>query len=287
MQENTFNLVSAWQLLQKQWKTIALFVAITVAAATITVFCVPQYFRSKALIVPASTVLADKARLFNTNIQSLYSYFGNGDDMDRIYGVGAMDTTYKTLVDSFALVNYYGLEGNDVAVLKAKAVLKLQKDLVVQKTENGQLEIIAWTKNKQLSADLVNTMVQIIQQREGDIWQKVYQRSLSTLETSAKKMELEYEQLGDSLTKTKPPVHDLLAAKMEILLEQVKTFRKTANEYKLALSSPADVLFVMEHAVPAARAERPDKRAVILAAFIIGTVFSCLLVLLRNRKNIA
>ena len=78
--QNSLNLVTLNAALQKQWKIIIGFVIITGMVTAVTVFLVPQYYRSSATIVSANPLLADKARLFNTNIQSLYSYFGNGDD---------------------------------------------------------------------------------------------------------------------------------------------------------------------------------------------------------------
>jgi len=109
MQTSSFNLVQTVALLQKRWKTILFFVLATVAVASVTVFLVPQYFRSSAIIVSANPALADKARLFNSNIQNLYSYFGSGDDLDRIYGIADMDITYKKLVDEFSLINITSL----------------------------------------------------------------------------------------------------------------------------------------------------------------------------------
>ncbi len=286
MQNHPFNLIAAAALLQKQWRTIALFVLIVVVAASVTVFCVAPNFRSKAILIPGNTMLADKARLFNPNIQSLNSYFGNGDDIDRIYSIAAMDTTYKTLVDEFALTAYYELTNDSLPILRRKAVLLLRKDLSAQKTENGQVQITAWTKNRQLSADLVNRMVAIVQQREADIWRNNYAKSLSGLESSLSAMEDQYKRLGDSIAQSKPPIHDLLETKMQILLEQIKEYRKTADEFKLAIESQPAVLYIMESAVPAAKAERPDKPAIILAAFILSLLFSSLLILLGNRKSI-
>ena len=287
MQNSPFNLIAAAAILQKKWKTIAVFIAVTLAAATVTLFCVPPYFCSKAILIPANTVLADKARLFNNQIQNLNSYFGNGDDIDRIYSIAVMDTTYQSMVDEFAMIGYYQLKDDSLPILRRKAVLRLRKDLSVQKTENDQVQIIAWTKDKQLSASLVNRMVDIIQQREADIWRNSYTRSSDALENAVTAMEGQYKQLADSLTASKPPIHDLLTLKMQTLLDQVKEYRKTADEFKLAIQSQPAVLYVMEKAVPAAKAERPDKPAVLLAAFILALLFGSLLVLINNRNNVA
>ena len=285
MQTSSFNLVETAALLQKRWKTIGFFVSLSIIAATVTVFLVPQYFRSSATIVPANPVLADKARLFNANIQGLYSYYGSGDDLDRIYGIADMDTTYKKLVDEFSLVTYYKPDGSSLPLQRRKAVLHLREDLNFQKTEEGQLQIIAWTKDRELSARIVNRMIVIIQEMAAGVWQKNYDQSFQKLKTSVGAMEQDYQQLSDSLPMLTGSSRELAVAKLQTLLEQVKQYRKTADEFKLATETHPAVLYVMETAVPAAKAERPDKTNSILAAMIAGFIFSCILILVNDRNQ--
>ena len=285
--QNSLNLVTLNAALQKQWKIIIGFVIITGMVTAVTVFLVPQYYRSSATIVSANPLLADKARLFNTNIQSLYSYFGNGDDLDRIYGIADLDTTYKALVDEFSLVNYYQLANVSLPVLRRKAVLLLRKDLSLQKTEQAQLSIIAWTKDKQLSSKLVNRMVAILQETESGVWKKNYSRSIASLLNAVDSMEKEYALFADRIASANTVQRDLISSRMQTLLEQIKQYHKAADECKLALENHTDVLYVLESAVPAAKSERPDKPAIILISMLIAFVFSCFLVLVNDRKNIA
>ncbi len=285
MANDSFNLVDTVAVLQKRWKTILWFVVATVVAATIAVFVVPQYYKSTSLLVSANPALADKARMFNNQIQGLYSYFGSGDDLDRINGVADMDTTYKQLVDEFALIDYYKLKDDSLPLLRRNAVLHLRKDLTLQKTEQAQLKIICWTKDKELSAKLVNRMVAIIQETETAIWQKNYQQSLEQLNSCVANMEQQYQVLSDSVSKTSGGKHELGMAKLQTLLEQIKQYRKTADEFSLAAATRPAAFYVMETATPTAKADRPDKLGIILASMIVGFVFSCLLVLVSDRNN--
>ena len=286
MQNSSFNLVQTTTTLQKQWITIFLFVLASGVAATVTVFVVTPYYQSTAIVVSANPVLADKARLFNTNIQNLYSYFGSGDDLDRINGVAEMDAGYEKLVDEFSLVTYYNLSDDSLPVLKHKAVMRLRKDLYFRKTEQGQLKIIAWTKDKQLSANLVNRMTAIIHETEAGIWLQNYHRSLEKLKASVAAKESEYKLLGDSLSKIDKDAQPLVIAHMQTLTEQINQYRKTADEFSVAADNPPAVLYVMEAGTPAAKAERPDKLGIILAACLAGFIFSSLLILVNDRKNI-
>ena len=287
MQTSSFNLLQTTAILQKKWRTIFLFVLLSAVAAAVTVFVVPPYFRSTAIVVSANPVLADKARFFNSNIQNLYSYFGSGDDLDRINGVADMDASYEKLVDEFSLVGYYHLADDSLPVLKRKAAKCLRKDLYCQKTEQNQLKIIAWTKDKELSAKLVNRMVAIIEETETGVWQKNYHQSLEKLNASVASMENDYRMMSDSIASMNGGKRELAVTQMQTLLEQIKQYRKTADEYKLATQTPPAVLYVMEAASPAAKAERPDKLGIILAACLAGFLFGCLLVLVNDRKNMA
>lgn len=284
MTRSVFNLEDAVTTIRQRWKTILLFVVASGLAATITVFLVPRYYRSIALIVSANTVLADKGRLFNDHIQNLYSYFGSGDDLDRIYGVGDLDTTYKKLVDEFAMADYYRLDNDSLNIRRQKAVKLLRKDLAFQKTENGQLQIFAWTKNRQLSAQLVNRMIGLIEETEAGIWEKNYQASVDELTASLGSMEKEYRLLSDSLTHADKISGSLLMLRLQTLSDQLKEYQKKAGEFKLAAKAAPAVLYVLQAASPAAKAERPDKPAIILAACFAGFVFICLWLLIVYRK---
>jgi uncharacterized protein involved in exopolysaccharide biosynthesis len=285
--QTSFNLVQAGALLQQRWKPIVAGTLLAGIVAAATVFIIPQYFRSSATIVSANPALADKARLFNNNIQGLYSYFGSGDDLDRITGIADMDTTYKKLVDEFALISYYKLKGDDLPLLRRKAVLHLRDDLSFQRTEQGQLKIIAWTKKKELSANIVNRMVAIISEIETGIWDANYTQVLSNLNSSISDMEQQYRKISDSLSSMNGGDRELASVQMQTLLEQLKQYRKSADEFKLATQTKPAVLYVLESGVPAAKAERPNKLNNLLAALLLGFVFSCLLVLVSDRKTAA
>ncbi|MES2328269.1 MAG: Wzz/FepE/Etk N-terminal domain-containing protein [Bacteroidota bacterium] len=287
MQSSSFDLVQTTAVLKNRWRTILLFVVAAAIISTITVFLVPRYFRSTATVVSANPALADKARLFNSNVQILYSYFGTGDDLDRIYGIADMGGTYAKLVDEFSLIDYYQLKNDSVSILKSKAAKCLRKDIHLEKTEQNQLQIIAWTKNKQLSADLVNRMVAIIQETEMDVWQKNYRHSQDELNSSIASLEKEYQSLSDSVSTMRSGKQQLAVAQMQTIAEQIRQYRKTADEFRLASQTPPAALYVMEAASPAAYAERPDKPIIILTSCLVAFIFSSLLVLVNDRKTMA
>ncbi len=272
------------QVLQKHTRFILLFTLFAMLVAFVTVLLVPKYFRSGARIIAANPQLTDKSRLFNENIQGLYSYFGSGDDLDRIIGVADMDTTYYQLVDQFNLIDYYGLHNDSMPLLRRKAILKLKKDISFQRTEQGQMRVLCWTKDKKLSADIVNAMIAIVQQKLASIWLSNYQTATDQLNASITHHEQQYASLNDSISKASHAQQVLLQKHMETLLEELSRYRKTAASFQLMGETVPPALYILEPAVPSAKAERPDKLNTVLISGLAGFLFSILFLLLKDRR---
>lgn len=276
MNQTGINVPMVIAVLRSQWKfilTISFFAALI---ATIVVLIVPRQYRSSATLVAANPILADKGNLFNDHIQHLYSYYGNGDDLDRIRGIAVLDTNLKRLVDEFALVPYYKLSGKDSFLLRSKAVKKLQNDLVIFRTEEGQLKIAVWTRDRILSAQLVNRLLEFIETTAEKIWKDNYERNRKELTQSIYNTELEYQHLYDSLTRSNSKQYNLLQIHMQTLLDQLKKYRSAAEQFKVAEQTAPPVMYVLEQAVPAARSERPKRTLVVLSAALAGCCFSIL-----------
>lgn len=285
MESSSFNLLRTALVLQRRWKTILVFMIVCAAVATVTVFVVPRCFRSTATLVPGNSALADKGRLFNENIKDLYSYFGNGNDLDRILGIANRQATFTQLVDEFSLIDYYKMKGDSLPVLRKKAAVRLEKDISIKKTEEGEIKIVSWTKDKHLSANLINRMIAIIGQTGKDIFEKNYQDQVKQLDSSLAGLQQEYISLQNGMQSN--PNQQLAVLKQQQLQERIQNFSRIKDEFKLAAKSLPPVLYVTEPALPAAFGERPDRPAVIIAATLLAFVFGCIVVLINDRKTTA
>lgn len=282
MDASSFTLARTSAVLLQRWKTLLAFVVACVLVATITVFVVPPYFKSAATVVPGNAALADKGRIFNPNLRDLYSYFGTGDDLDRILGLADRDVSYLRLVDEFGLVNYFGLSGDSTNVLRKKASKCLRKTITVQKTEQGEVKITAWTKDKQLSAHLVNRMISVVEEAGRQIFQHNYNEQIKQFDSSLSLLQHEYIAAEDSARKSAHP--QLAQLRLQQLQERMQSYSRIADEFRLASTSLPALLYVTEPAVPAAYAERPDKPAIIIAAALLGLLFGCVVLLVNDRK---
>jgi hypothetical protein len=292
MQINSFNLQSTVQLIQIKWKQLLLFVMASLLVASITIFLVPKQYNSSSILVSANPILADKAHILNPNIQNLYSVFGSGDDLERIIGIASMDTVYKQLVDEFHLVSYYQLTGSDTNrvtlnqnLLRRKAALELKDDINIQKTELAQIKISIWTKDADLSAKILNRMVEITRLKEENIWKSGYEKMLLNFNRSIDSLNKVYEVISNNIKVEKEKASPLDYVTSNSLYEQINAQQKAAGEIKLAIDNNAPAFFVLETAVPAAKSEKPNIPEVLILTAIVSLVFGAMVLLIYNRED--
>ena len=286
MNSTPFNLIDVITVLQKRWGSISIFVIISLAVTGMALLVVPKYYRSTAVVVPASPVLADKARLFNSSIQSLYSFFGNGEDIETLMGFAKSDTVYYALVDEFKLIEYYEVKGENDNIKRKRAIKLLKKDIELSKTEFNQLKVVVCTKDKQLSATMANRVIDIIQETEQNMWKQVYQKSLNKLNESITDLKNQYKEIADSISTDKKSFkNEMLESQHQSILEQLKQYQRSASELKLAIASTPPALYIVEKAFPSASADKPVISTVVFSVLLISAVFGIIAALVYDRKQ--
>jgi len=285
MKVDSFNLQSTILVLSNKWKQLLLFILASIVVAAISLFLVPKQYKSASILVSANPVLADKAHLSNPQIQTLYSVFGSGDDLERIYGIASMDTVYKQLVDEFNLVDYYELKGSDPKQLRRKAMLELKDDISIQKTDLAQLKISIFTKSPELSANIINRLVAIVKNKEEAIWRDGNEKLLGNINRSIDSLQKAYVVLYSKYQGLKIEKLELDILKMNSYLEKIQTQEKIAGEIKLAIENNAPAMYVLETAVPAAKFEKPNIPEVLLLTALISFVFGTMALLVYHRED--
>jgi len=285
MQSTTFNLIDIISVLQNKWKSIVAFVIASLVIACAILFWIPKQYQSQAILVPGNPVLADKSRLFGTNIQSLYSILGNSDDVETIAGIISLDTLLYRVVDDCKLVEYYKIKGNSFAETRKATIKKLKKDLVIQKQEDRQLKIKMLTKNAELSAAIVNKAITIANEILQKIRKENYQKNIEGLQSTISLLSHQYQQLSDSV----PPVSS--AAQKETtennkkqILEQLIQYQKIEKELQLTVEGMPPALYVIEKASPSVSPDKPNIIESLLAVFFASLVFSASIILMIERK---
>ncbi len=251
-------------LLSKWWKQLAGIILVALAVATAFVLIQPRQYLSVSTALPASSSFADKSRIFNENIQSLYSVMGGGDELDKIVGTGQLDTIYLAIADKLNLVAYYKIKQDKKS--RIKAATELSKNSKVFKSEYGELKVQTWDKDAVMAAILANSIMDMIKTIHSD------------LQNSNNKETLE----------------NLLAARQAIIStkdssvydqEQLLSYDKLIKEYQLMSSIKPAALLVVEKARPDLTTSKPKIFTTLLITTALSCLFGLLLILVLERKT--
>jgi len=148
-----FDLFNHW------WKQmLAVIIASLLIVGTVT-YLKPKKYLSVATAVPASSFASDKSKIFNENIQALYSALGTPDDLDMIVGTARLDTVYLAVTDQFNLYDHFKMQEKGEAA-RSKAASLLKKNTKVMKSEYGELKVKAWDTDKNLAPQLANAIME-------------------------------------------------------------------------------------------------------------------------------
>ncbi|MBS1641322.1 MAG: hypothetical protein JSR11_02495 [Bacteroidetes bacterium] len=287
MQEKNFNLIDILTAIKNKWKTIIIIVLLALITATITLFIVPKKYKAQCVSIVQNPLMADKAKLFNNNIQNLYSILGNGDDLDVVYNLSKLDIVYYQLVDEFNLINYYNVEGKTIDIKRRKALLALQEDLKITKSETNLLKVVAYATDASFAAKLANRATALIQFLQEEIWKKSYELIHDHLIVSIDKMEKQIITISDTLrsTQTTDDKKLLLLNKRQTLLDEIQKYRKEAIEFQLMIETVPPALFVIDKSSPSTNIVKPDKLLTLITVFFIALFFAVILALIIERKK--
>lgn len=281
------NLTDVLHTLQLHRKKIIGVVIIAFVIAAITLFFVPRYYQSTAYVLPSNPELADKERAAYNNLQRLYSYFGNGDDLDLLYGMTRLDTLYYQLTDSFHLVNTYAIKVSNETLRRFNAMKTLKENLQFKKTENNQLAISVWDKNPVLAADIANAAVALLKQSEESLWLQNYQNAMHSLQNQIQLLQQKINETEQQLSvsgSTKANTMILQTQKIQDL-QQLGQYRKNIADLQLALQNVPAGLYVVQKAAPSVKPDKPRPILVLVAVCIISFVFAACAVLIYFRNQ--
>jgi hypothetical protein len=272
----------------KRWKLISLITLLATGVALVIALLVPKKYLSVATALPVNSLTADKARIFNTNIEALYSDFGTPDELDRLEGTARLDTIFIAASEKFNLGEHYSFgnstEGNYLAAVR------LKKNSKIARSSYGELKVKVWDVDRIEAAELANFLMQRIQELHQHLQNQSNVLVLDKLKQQYAVKQAEYLQEADSLGKG--PAGSLVAARSEMsktrlaaLADQLKEYESMIGEYQLAASANSPVLLVVENARPAIWPDEPKVLAITLFTFFTALVFSFVIVAFIDNRN--
>lgn len=284
-------------VLQRRWSLILLLTLAGTAAAYIACLLSPKLYIGTTTALPVNTLVNDKARLFNQNIEALYSEIGTADELDKLEGTAQLDTLFLAVADAHHLAMHYDLDTTAGDALE-KAALLLRRRSDITKTGYGELNIKVWDKNNEMAAALANALMQTINaiherlQTENNrmILQKLKEAYAAKLQaqTIAERKAIEYtgaaSLLSDTVIKQQLSWKDFNRQQNNIAGE-LEQYGKLIGEYEMGLKTTPKVLLVVEQARSSPWHDRPKTAQIVLLAFFASLLFSILLaVFVESRK---
>ena len=264
-----FDLIKHW------WKQIlAVIITSLLVVGTVT-YLKPKKYLSVATAVPASSFASDKSKIFNENIQALYSALGTPDDLDMIVGTAKLDTVYLAVTDQFNLFDHYKIKEKGEAA-RNKAASLLKKNAKVMKSEYGELKVKTWDTDKNLAPQLANAILEKLKAIHQDLQNAGNLATLQGLMSRKEKL----QQMTDSTMNS--------VENKSQRIEQISQYEKLIGEYQLMVDSKPPVLITVEKAKAAAWPDQPKIVQLLAATAVLAFIFSLLAALvLERRKSIS
>ena len=272
-------------IFSNRWKMILTITLLATVLATIVSVLSPKKYLAVATALPANTVTADKARIFNTNIEALYSEFGSPDDLDRMEGTAALDTIFIAAASEFGLANYYSIDGREALY---KAAMRLKKSARINRSSYGQLKVKVWDKEPTQAAAFANFLMNKIHEIHRQLVVQINRCAVEALKNELASKQQTYSEVtsADTAGSVQTPAN-MRQAKLASLADQILSYEKLIDQYQLSIKTDVPVLLVVENARPPLTADKPNTVQTLIFVFVAAFAFSFLMALfLESRKHL-
>lgn len=262
-----------FELIKNQWKQIASIVLISLLAVGVIIFIKPKQYVSVATAISANPLASDKSKIFNENVQALYSTLGTPDELDIIIGIAKLDTAYWNISSEFELAKHYQVkETGDAAIRKAAVLLK--KNSKVMKSEYGELKVKVWDTQQEWAPRLANALLNKLQ--------LIYQNALSVGNVSV------LNGLFIAKEKLQLRIDSLMGQneKNQTLFNRMEEYDKLISEYQILIDSKPPSLIILEQAKSSDWPDRPKRLPILIATGVLSFLFSLLIALVIQRRKI-
>lgn len=281
IETNETNLTGIIAVVSKWKRPIFLLVIIATSLAAVTsLFILPRQYYAGTTVLPVNAMLTDKGRIFNNNIQELYSVYGTADDLDRIYTIAKAGNVLGFVVDSLKLVSHFEIAGNDEKA-RTKAVTRLKKNVNITKTESGALQIDVWDKDADKAAAIANLIIHKTTLLGNELLVQANQSIINKLQIDISEKTKQLQELKD----TDPSTNNIIinTDDNELLRNELVRDKKLLHEFLLASDAKQPSLMILEKAYPSLKADKPKHFIIIVSAFLISLFFAVLAALVINR----
>lgn len=273
-------------VLCRWWKMMLVVCLLATTIGTGISLLLPKKFLSVATALPSSSVLADKARIFDNSIQALYSSFGSADELDKFEGLANLDTLFIAVAKEQNLASHYNYSARPDALFKAAKKLK-KANSRIEKNGYGELKVKVWDRSPMLAATIANSLMQKMQALLLHLQNQTNAATLQTLQQEYAKKLQQYNALATGAASSHT-VGQMDAPGEAVLMQQLQQYQQLISEYQIALASSPQLLLVVEPGRPAMHADKPEVLLTAVLSFLAALITSFLVaVFLFSKKSLS
>lgn len=224
-EEEKQTLASLKTLYSKRLFIGGLTIGLGALALMISLFVLPKKYQSEAIIYPTPSNSED-AMLENPS-------FGFEGHANQLLQVLQSNTLKERLIQRFDLINYYEIDTGNLAWY-SKLSRQMDKDIEFERTPYSSVSITAETESPELSANVVNFIVDELNVILQEIFQANIQSTYTTIEQEYRQKEALVNTLLDSLIERKEVNTDIaighLERQMDITYKEIGRLKRRLSE---------------------------------------------------------
>jgi hypothetical protein len=179
----------------------------------------------------------------------------------------------------------YGIKDADSNIRTQKAVNILRKKLYAEPTEKGMLQLIAWSKNPDLSKKLVEAFRSKIGLRIQSVFISHYDSAIKNMKLSYDSLQKKYKAAATTSHSPSTPEYQLAQIEVTSITKLLEDNIKITGELEQAKLAVPQILFVLDAPEADYTASRPYKPTILLGTFLAALIFSMAWVIIYHRIN--
>ena len=276
------------ELLQIAYRRRRFILAVTggaaVASVMISLFLMPNYYKSSVTFYPSNPTMTDRSVMFGESVSDVQiDYFGGNSDIDRILTLAQTSGTIDYIINKYQLFDHYNY---DTASRdgRYKTKIKFLKNYNTRKTVLGAVEISVWDQDKYLAAEIANHIALTVDDKNREMLNK---ERLSIIDKLSERIG-EKQVLVDSLSEQVEELKDdsrrvMMFTELEYAIEDLNDTRRLHEQYATSVNLGVSTINITEPAYPAIRKDKP-KRSLVCLGYTVGAFLASLLLVVLLEK---
>ncbi len=305
MPDKNYNLVDLVKVTYKWRKPILIITFLAIVVSVVVSLLLPNYYESMVVFFPSNPALTDRQNLFRTNAGDLpVGYFGKEKDADRLLQIGKSSQLAAYIIEEFDLMKHYDIDPENTRYPQYTVNKEFEDNYQIFKNEYGAIEIHVIDQDKNLAAEMANTIVDHIDQinnamvrgNKSDIL-AIFKNKLSekkavldsvntALMASRKNYNIyEVDPTYDRINKNHAnadfnlegidKIKSLEAAKISAM-EAYETTSMLYDQYQTSEGKDFSSTYILERAYPAEKKVKPIRWLIVVTTTLL-TLFICIL----------